>query len=205
MAFNDSSDNIERIAQGLEDRADVSANYDHVLWETARKNKLEQLFESGQTRLTSFDFNICYNGSGTPIKSPEPSKSVQTRFTTKGGELNMESVDSLDVDVQDRPKNETKEAEVVEINKGERQDFFEPNDDGEYEYGHPEDPYVQLVCEYTHEGVELEHTEAIRFYSSPDSRSNLAKIQQRYGDIQKGLEVNVDFDSDGFGDIVIPR
>lgn len=197
-------DDPERMAKALEDRADVTEQYDSVIWETARKNRLAGLFNSGQTDLTAFGYNIYYQGSADPLTSYEPVKSFQTHFKSTGGDIMTETHDSLDVDVQERPKRETKEAEIVDIVTGDREDFYDPNEDGGYEYGTASDPMVQLVYEYEHDGAELQGTETMRFYRNPDARSNMGKFISRWGKPETGMEVHVDFNEDGYGSIVLP-
>ena len=194
----------ERLAKALEDRVDVTNEYDHSLWELARKNRLQQEFNEGQTKLNSFGFNICYNGSAEAINSFKPVKSVQTKFKITGGDFMTEEHDSIDLDVQDRPERTTKSAEITAIRTGARQEFYDPEDDGEYKYGSASDPMIQIVLEYEHDGAELEETQVFRYYDNPDPRSNLGKFVKRYGAPEKGLEVNIDFDENGQGSIVLP-
>lgn len=206
LTFNmEVNENIERVAEGLEARASVTGSYEHILWETARKHKLQRIFNAGQTTLEQFGYNIYYKGSASPIEEFEPSKSYQLRFKNSRGRFNMEQHTELDVDVQDRPQNTTKSGKVKEINTGERQEFYEPNEDGEYEYGHKKDEMVEIVTEVEHEGVEVESSDIYRYYSDPHPRSSLGRFLNRYGTLEVGQDVDVQFDSDGFGEVVIPR
>lgn len=194
----------ERLAKALEERADVTEQYDHVLWETARRNKLKRMFDSGQTRLNAFGYNIYYQGSADPVIEFQQPKTIQTRFKLIGGDNMTEEHDSLDYEVADRPEKETKKGEVVAIRTGARQEFYEPNEDGEYRYGDASDPMLQIVAEYEHDGATLQETFTFRDYDSPDPRSNLGKYVKRYGSPEKGQEVNIDFDENGYGSVVLP-
>lgn len=212
--------NPERVAKGLEERADITNSYNHVLWETARQNKLKKQFQNGQQTLTDHMTILSQSTVADYVNEPVNREKVlcddfnntissisnQKRFTINGGEINMETHDSLDVDTRELPENETLNGEVTEIHTGRRDELNENFDSSEApEWANADDDMVRIVIEVDYRGDKLTHSETVAYYDEPDPRSNLGAWIRRYGNPEIGQEVNVDYNSDSEGSVVLPN
>lgn len=103
-----------------------------------------------------------------------------------------------DLNVSERPKDDIKEGEVVNVVKGTRRAIFEPEDDSsELEYGSWDDELLQLEIEVEHEGDTFPVYDTIRFYQNPSDRTALGQYINKYGAPTPEQEIKVDFDDDG--------
>lgn len=175
-------------------------NWKTNIWKAKKKKKRrKEILNGDQEVLTDFGISEVPN---ITKKSSYCSKSVQTNFNI-GGDSLMEVDPDLDgVNVKDLPQGETLEGEVSEIAKGERQEFYDPNEDGEYRFGEAEDVMLQFEIEVNYNGDKVVVYETVTYDENPDPRSNLGQIINRYGVPEVGDQVNVDFDKDGRGEMV---
>lgn len=191
----------DRIAEQLEDKVNPSKQYDSVLWEHARKNKLRKMFLNGQTTLEIHITEI--NTIVLENDIPEFTQNHTTQLNLRGEK--METHESLDVDTMDVPEGETLKGEVTEINKGAREEFFDPDENGEYEFGEASDEFVEIVAEVDYKGSKVPVRDRMRYYDNPHPSSSLGAFIRRYGKPEVGAEVTVDFDKKGHGQIVKPN
>lgn len=220
MKFSKRVQNPDRMVKGLEDDVNVAKPYNSTLWEIARKNKLQRMFDRGQTTLTDHmtilsqqtldEFDSKARSGLNDSKRADyvsfSQKSVQSSFTTKGGDKLMQEHDALDLETGEIPTNDTLQGEVSEIRTGTREelmDNFDPEDSPEW--AEAEDELVQLVIEVEYKGDTIQHTQSMAYYDEPDPRSDLGAFIRRYGSPEQGQSVNVDYDADGNSELVLPN
>lgn len=151
------------------------------------------------------DFNISEPPKFNDTTSPDfnPAKTIQTSFI--GGEQFMQQNPDLNDDVTDIPEQETIRMEVKEWFTGQRDEIYDIPEDEELKYGERDDKMLQIVLEATYNGNTITHQETFRYYQNPDPRSSYGAFLRRYGQLEEGKEVNVDFDSSSDGSIVLPN
>lgn len=106
--------------------------------------------------------------------------------------------------VKDIPKSQTLTGEIVAIRSGNREDFRDRNEDGEWSYEDAEasDDFAEVTVEVEYNGEVYKHTESFQVYEKPHPRSTHGKLLTQYGELEVDGEVDVKFDSDGNSEIV---
>lgn len=109
-----------------------------------------------------------------------------------------------DVTVSERPQNQTIQGKVVSVIKATRQELYEVESEEDLMYDNQslDDEIVQIEVVAEHKGHEFTVYEDLRFYENPSDRSKFGAFIKRYGKPEEGLEVTVDFDEDGEGQVV---
>lgn len=109
------------------------------------------------------------------------------------------------IEVSERPQNHTTNGNIVQIQKGTREEFYEleSEDDLMYDNQSLDDELLRFEVEVEANNNTFTVIEDMSYYNNPSDRSNLGKFVKRYGQPEAGLEVTVDFDEEGEASIVL--